>query len=157
MPATGCVCGKPILGLVTARDGDAPPHYFYELHESDTDLFADVLLAHESEFDESEFLEMVLEARKRVIDDYGEDSLIEAVAVDLSEHAGFLIIDDSQLRVAVNVSADDEGTFVADVDETGSMAGRGDDFRSMLVDVEPDDADWGVPDGTRVRDDRLDD
>jgi len=142
---------------VTARDGDAPPYYFYELHESDTDLFADVLLAHETEFDEAEFLEMVLEARKRVIDDFGEDSLIEAVAVELSEQAGFRIIDDSQLRVAINVSADDEGTFVADVDETSSIAGRSDDLRTMLVDVEPDDAAWGVADGTRVRDDRLDD
>ena len=115
----GHVSEKPILGPVTLRDGDAPPYYFYELHESDTDLFADVLLAHETEYDEAEFLELVLEARKRVIDDYGEDSLIEAVAAELAAQAGFLIIDDSQLRVAVNVSADEEGTFVADVDEIG--------------------------------------
>ena len=149
---------KPILGLVTARDGDAPPYYFYELHESDTDLFADVLLAHETEYDESEFLELVLEARKKVLDEFEADSLIEAVAVELSERAGFLIIDDSQLRVAVNVSSEDEGTFVSDVDETSGVGGsRRDDFRTMLVDVEPDDAAWGVPDGRRVRDDRLDD
>jgi hypothetical protein len=139
---------------VTSRDGDAPPYYFYELHESDTDLFADVLLAHETEYDEAEFLELVLEARKRVVDDYQADSLIEAVAGELAEQAGFLIIDDSQLRVAVNVSADDEGTFVADVDESGGTRG-GSDFRTLLVDVEPDDAVWGVPDGTRVKDDRL--
>ncbi len=71
------------------RDGDAPPYFFYELHESDTDLFADVLLAHETEFDETEFLEMVLEARKRVIDTYTQESLIEAVAVELSQQVGF--------------------------------------------------------------------
>ena len=147
---------KPILGLVTSRDGDAPLYYFYELHESDTDLFADVLLAHETEYDEAEFLELVLEARKTVIDSYEADSLIEAVAAELAERAGFLIIDDSQLRVAVNVSSDDEGTFVADVEATGGAAGR-DDYRTMLVDVEPDDAAWGVPDGTRVKDDRLSD
>jgi hypothetical protein len=147
---------KPILGHVTSRDGDAPPYYFYELHESDTDLFADVLLAHETEYDEAEFLELVLEARKKVIDHFEADSLIEAVAAELAERAGFLIIDDSQLRVAVNVSADDEATFVADVDQTGS-AGRGHDFRTLLVDVEPDDAAWGVPDGSRVKDDRLSD
>ncbi len=50
---------------------------------------------------------------------------------------------------------------MADVDEVGyagSSGGRGrDDFRTMLVDVEPDDAAWGVPDGTRVKDDRLSD
>ena len=147
---------KPILGDVTTRDGDAPLYYFYELHESDTDLFADVLLAHETEYDESEFLELVLEARKTVIDSFEADSLIEAVAAELSEKAGFLIIDDTQLRVAVNVSSDDDGTFVADVVATGT-AGRRDDFRTMLVDVEPDDAAWGLPDGTRVKDDRLGD
>lgn len=139
------------------RDGDAPPFYFYELHESDTDLFADVLLAHTTEYDESEFLELVLEARAKVLDQYEADSLIEAVAAELAERAGFLIIDDSQLRVAVNVSAEEDGTFVADVEETARVGGGGRDFRTMLVDVEPDDAVWGVPDGTRVKDDRLDD
>ena len=148
---------KPILGLVTSRDGDAPPYFFYELHESDTDLFADVLLAHQTEYDEGEFLEMVLEARKKVLDEYEADSLIEAVAAELAEQAGFLIIDDSQLRVAVNVSSEEDGTFVADVDETARVGGGGNDLRTMLVDVEPDDAVWGVPDGTRVKDDRLDD
>ncbi len=142
---------------MSARDGDAPPYFFYELHESDTDLFADVLLAHETEFDDAQFLELVLESRARVIEDFAADSLIEAVAEDLAEHAGFFIIDDSQLRVAVNVSSDEDGTFVADVDETGSTGGRGEDLRTLLVDVEPDDADWGVTDGTRVRDDRYSD
>ena len=142
---------------MTTRDGVAPLNYFYELHESDTDLFADVMLAHATEYDEAEFLELVLEARKKVIDGYGEDSLIEAVAAELAQQAGFLIIDDSQLRVAINVSADEDGTFVADVDEGGRVGGGGDDFQTMLVDVEPDDADWGLPDGTRVKDDRLDD
>jgi hypothetical protein len=143
---------------MTARDGDAPPYYFYELHESDTDLFADVLLAHATEYDEAEFLDLVLEAREKVIDEYETDSLIEAVAAELSARAGFLIVDDSQLRVAVNVSSEEDGTFVADVDETSRVgAGSRNDFRTMLVDVEPDDAVWGVPDGTRVKDDRLDD
>ena len=143
---------------MTARDGDAPPYYFYELHESDTDLFADVLLAHVTEYDEAEFLDLVLEAREKVMDRYETDSLIEAVAAELSTRAGFLIVDDSQLRVAVNVSAEEDATFVADVDETARVGGGGrNDFRTMLVDVEPDDAAWGVPDGTRVKDDRLDD
>jgi hypothetical protein len=149
------VTEKPILGYVTTPDGDALPFFFYELHESDSDLFADVLLAHETEFDETEFLELVIEARERVIDDFGEESLIEAVAVDLAERSGFVVIDDSQLRVAVNVSADEDGTFVSDVEETGRIDGPGHDLRTLLVDVEPDDADWGVADGTRVRDDRL--
>jgi hypothetical protein len=124
------------------RDGDAPL-FFYELHESDTDLFADVLLAHETEYDENEFLELVLDSRTRVMESYTQDSLIEGIAADLAERGGFLVIDDSQLRVAVNVSSETDGTFVADVDETKRASGGDDEFRSMLVDVEPDDAAWG--------------
>jgi hypothetical protein len=133
---------------VALRDGDVPL-FFYELHESDSDLFADVLLAHETEYDEAEFLELVLESRARVIDGFREDSLIEAVAADLVERAGFLVIDDAQLRVAVNVSSAEDGTFVADMQapSRGGSAAR-EDFRTLLVDVEPDDAVWG--------DDRLD-
>ena len=124
------------------RDGDVPL-YFYELHESDSDIFDDVLLAHETEYDESEFLEMVLEARARVISGFTEDTLIEAVANDLATRSGFLVIDDAQLRVAVNVSADEDGTFVAELDEAARERGRGEGFRTLLVDVDPEDSLWG--------------
>lgn len=124
------------------RDGDVPL-FFYELHESDSELFANVLLAHEVEYDEAEFLELVLESRQRVIEGFREDSLIEAIAADLAERSAFLIIDDSQLRVAVNVSAMDDGTFVADIEQTSSRGPEAPDFRTLLVDVEPDDAVWG--------------
>lgn len=126
---------------MSLRDGGAPL-FFYELHESDTDLFADILLAHETEFDEAEFLELVLESRARVIDGFREDSLIEAIAADLTERSGFLIIDDSQLRVAVNVSADEDGTFVSDIDTTSRGGAGAEDFRTLLVDVDPEDALW---------------
>ena len=142
---------------MTTRDGDVPISYFYELHESDGDLFADVLLAHDTEYDETEFLELVLEARKRVIDSYRHDSLIEAIAADLAERSGFVVIDDLQLRVAVNVSVEDDRTFVAELDQMGRVGSGSSDFRTLLIDVEPDDAAWGVSDGTRVRDDRFDD
>jgi len=127
---------------VALRDGDAPL-FFYELHESDTDLFADILLAHDTEYDEAEFLELVLEARARVIEQFREDSLIEAIASDLAARGGFIVIDDSQLRVAVNVSAQDDGTFVSDLDVRGSVGKAAQDYRTLLVDVEPDDAAWG--------------
>ena len=146
-PGAEHVRRKPILA----------PFYFYELHESDTDLFADVLLAHQTEFDESEFLELVMESRGRLLDDYKEDSLIEAIAADLARRSGFLVVDDSQLRVAINVSSEEGGTFVSDVQQAAGVAGGGQDFRTLLVDVEPDDAAWGVEDGTRVKDDRLSD
>ena len=124
------------------RDGDAPL-FFYELHESDTDLFADVLLAHETEYDEAEFLELVLEARTRVLDSFTEDSLVEAVGADLAARAGFLVIDDTQLRVAVNVSAQDEGTFVSDLQVTSKASSSAPDYRTLLVDVDPEDSLWG--------------
>ncbi|CAN5795663.1 hypothetical protein BH23CHL8_BH23CHL8_13740 [soil metagenome] len=124
------------------RDGDVPL-YFYELHESDSDIFDQVLLAHDTEYDEAEFLEFVLEARARVIGDFTQDTLILAVADDLSTRAGFLVIDDAQLRVAVNVSADDDGTFVAELDETARARGGGAEFRTVLVDIDPEDSLWG--------------
>ena len=124
------------------RDGDAPL-FFYELHESDTDLFADVLLAHETEYDEAEFLELVLEARTRVLDSFTEDSLVEAVGADLAARAGFLVIDDTQLRVAVNVSAQDDGTFVSDLQVTSKASSSAPDYRTLLVDVDPEDSLWG--------------
>jgi len=136
------VPGKPILTPVAVRDGDVPL-FFYELHESDSDLFADILLAHETEFDEAEFLELVLESRARVIGSFREDSLIEAIAADLAERAGFTVIDDSQLRVAVNVSSQEDGTFVSDIEAASRASAAAEDFRTLLVDVEPDDAVWG--------------
>jgi hypothetical protein len=133
---------KPILGRVALRDGDVPL-FFYELHESDTDLFAEVLLAHETEYDEAEFLELVLESRSRVLESFTEDSLVEAVAADLAARAGFLVLDDSQLRVAVNVSAQDEGTFVSELQVTSAAAASRTDYRTLLVDVDPEDSLWG--------------
>ena len=87
-------------------------------------------------------------SRARVIDGFREDSLIEAIAADLAEKSGFLIIDDTQLRVAVNVSAMDDGTFVSDITVASRGGSDATDYRTLLVDVEPDDAVWG--------DDRLD-
>ena len=124
------------------RDGDVPL-YFYELHESDSDIFDQVVLAHDTEYDEAEFLELVLEARARVIADFTQETLILAVADDLSTRAGFLVIDDAQLRVAVNVSAEDDGTFVAELDETARARGGGAEFRTVLVDIDPEDSLWG--------------
>ena len=119
------------------------PLYFYELHESDSDIFDQVLLAHETEYDEAEFLELVLEARARVLSDFTQDTLILAIAEDLVTRAGFLVIDDAQLRVAVNVSADEDGTFVAELDASGGGRGGGTEFRTVLVDVDPEDSLWG--------------
>jgi hypothetical protein len=129
--------------MMSVRDGD--PIYFYELHEGDDELYTDVLLVHDAEYDEDEFLELVLEARARVMERFEQDSLVEAVAADLAEHHGFLVVDDNQLRAAVNVSATEDETRIA---ETGAGPGVAEaeeaegDFRSLLVDLDREDARW---------------
>jgi hypothetical protein len=119
--------------------------YFYELHEGDDELFTDVLLSHDSEFDEEEFLGMVLEARGAVLDRFEEDTLSEAIAAELARHHGFLVVDERQLRVAVSVSAEEGETAVVAVEEMRAQRPPDDDegFRSLLVDLEPEDRRWG--------------
>ena len=118
--------------------------YYYELHESDDELFSEALLAHDSEYDEQEFLELVLEARGAVLETFEEESLIEAVANELARQHGFVHIDDRQLRAAVRVSANEGETEVTAISELGATETEDaeDEFRSLLVDVEPEDAPW---------------
>src|SRR5205823_5670157 len=105
------------------------------------EMFSETLLAHDAEYDEHEFLELVVEARDAVISRFEEDSLIEAVAHELARRHGFVHIDDSQLRAAVRVSATDGETELTAISELGASEVEADDeFRTMLVDVEPDDA-----------------
>jgi hypothetical protein len=117
--------------------------YFYELHESDDDLYSEVLLAHDSEYDEQELLELVLEARQEVLDSFEEESLIEAVANQLERKHGFVHIDDRQLRAAINVSAQEGETAITPVEERGPrLPKEEEDFRTLLVDVEPEEQRW---------------
>jgi hypothetical protein len=123
------------------RDGD--PVWFYELHEGDDDLYADVLLAHDVEYDEQELLDLVLEARTAVLETYTEDTLSEAIANELARRHGFLVVDDSQLRAAVTVSAREGETAVAPVDEVAGAGTGGEEYRSLLVDIDKEDRRWG--------------
>lgn len=121
--------------------------YFYELHEGDDEVFSDVLLAHDAEYDEQEFLELVLEARTAVVDKYEEDTLSEAIGHELEKRHGFLLIDDSQLRASVSVSASEDETVmvpVTAISSPGMKMAEEDDFRSLVLDVEPDDSVWGT-------------
>ena len=117
--------------------------YFYELHESDSDRLSDALLVHETEFDAEQFLELVLEARGRVIDRFEEDTLLEAVAHDLERHHGFVFVDDARLTAAANVSREEGDTVAAEVgaaeDDDEDRADDGDaPFRTVLVDLDRD-------------------
>jgi len=113
--------------------------YFYELHESDDELFANVLLAHDAEYDEQEFLVIVLEAQEAIGKSFEEDSLIEGIATELERRHGFVHID-ANLRASVRVSAEEGETTITPVDERQALAPtEEDDFRTMLVEVEPED------------------
>lgn len=123
---------------------DEEPIYFYELHENDDELYSDVLLANVAEYDEDEFLTLVLEARERVTGTFDEDTLSEAIARELGRRHGFIVIDDNQLRAAISVSANEGETRVATVEERGAAGGEAEDeFRSLLVDVDREDRRWG--------------
>ena len=121
--------------------------YFYELHESEGDLFTDVLLVHDAEYDEESFLEIVLEARAAVVDSFEQDTLVEAVATELERRHGFTFVHDARLTASVDVSQDEGVTSLAeltdgdddedaydDLDDDGSGPDVG--FRSLVVDLD---------------------
>lgn len=112
--------------------------HFYELSEADDEIFANVLLAHDAEYDEQEFLELVLEAREAIGSSFEEDSMIEAIAAQLERKQGFVQIE-ANLRAAVRVSAEEGETAITPVDERAAVMAEEDDFRSMLIEVEPED------------------
>ena len=113
--------------------------YFYELSESDDEIFANLLLAHDAEYDEQEFLELVLEARGEVLGSFEEDSLIEAIAAELERKHGFVHVEAS-LRAAVRVSGEEGETAAVPVDErAAAVPTEEDNFRTMLVEVDKAD------------------
>jgi hypothetical protein len=112
--------------------------YFYELSESDDEILANLLLAHESEYDENEFLDIVIEARDAVIKAFEQDSLIEAIAAELEKRHGFVLVD-ANLRAAVRVSTEEGETVITAVDERAVLQDEPDDFRTMLIETESED------------------
>jgi len=114
--------------------------YFYELHEGDDDLYSDVLLAHDDEIAPEEFFDLVQAIRRRVADDIGEDTLIEAIAVELERGHGFVYVSDERLTAAVNVSADeDENYLIATSDDELEAVGSGADYRAVFAEYLDDD------------------
>ena len=126
--------------------------YFYELHEGETDLFTDALLVHDVEFDDEQFLELVMEARAAVLESFREDTLVEAVANELERRHGFTFVNDDRLQVSVNVSGHEGETAVtgleverrnarsgADEEEDDDELALDSDFRSLVVDLDRND------------------
>ena len=90
--------------------------FFYELHEGDNEVFSDVLVVSESEWEPDEFFELVQTIRRRIQDGYIHDTLSEAIAVELERDHGFIHVSDDRLVASVNISTDDEQNFLADLE-----------------------------------------
>ena len=106
--------------------------HFYELHEGDNDVFADLLLAREDEMEPEEFFELVQSIRRRVLEGYEQDTLVEAIADELERDYGFITISDDRLTAAVNVSRDEDENFLADLDAPEENM----DYASILADLQ---------------------
>ncbi|MCJ7711669.1 MAG: hypothetical protein MUQ32_12665 [Chloroflexi bacterium] len=109
--------------------------HFYELHEGDNDIFADLLLAREEEMDAEDFFDLVQSIRRRVQDTHVSNTLVEAIAEELERDYEFVAISDDRLTAAVNVSKEDEENFLADLDTEE----EGVDYATILADLEPGD------------------
>jgi hypothetical protein len=86
--------------------------FFYELREGDNDVFAEVTVVSESEWEPEEFFELVQSIRRRIQDTFAHDTLSEAIAVELEREHGFINVNDDSLIASVNVSTDDEENFL---------------------------------------------
>jgi hypothetical protein len=113
--------------------------FFYELHEGDDEIYSDVLLVRDTEMEPEEFFELVQSIRRRVQETYEDDTLIEAIAVELERDHGFMFVSDERLAAAVNVSSEESENFLAEVgSDDEEDADRENDFRSILAEFEPD-------------------
>ncbi len=123
--------------------------YFYELHEGDDDLFADLLLARETEMEPDVFFDIVQTIRHRIQDSFEHDTLVQAIAEELERDFDFIAITDDRLHAAVNVSKNEKDNFLAELDEDDEEddedddAGDDDDadptagdLRSLYVDLD---------------------
>lgn len=125
--------------------------FFYELHEGDDEVYSDVLVASDSEWEPDEFFELVQRVRRQVQDTYEHDTLVEAIAVELERDHGFVYVSDDRLAASVNVSAQEDGNFLAELevdrdddeddddDDDGDDSSTG-DYRTLLADLDIDRA-----------------
>ena len=110
--------------------------FFYELHEGDDEIYSDVLLTRDSEMAPEEFFDLVQTIRRRIQETYQDDTLIEAIAVELERDHGFVFISDDRLAAAVNVSTVDSENFLADLDPEDEA--RDADYRAIVADFDPE-------------------
>ena len=127
--------------------------FFYELHEGDDEVYSDVILYSDSEWEPDEFFDLVQSVRRRVQDTFTQDTLIEAIATVLEREHGFLFVSDDRLTAAVNVSPREDDNFLAELesdhdedddddDDRDENGTNGTDFVTIYADL---DADSGRP------------
>ena len=101
--------------------------FFYELHEGDNEVFSDVLVVSESEWEPDEFFELVQSIRRRIQDSYIHDTLSESIAVELERDHGFIHVTDDRIVAAVNISTDDAENYLAELEVDIADAEEDDD------------------------------
>jgi hypothetical protein len=118
--------------------------YFYELHEGDDELYSDVLLAREEELPAEDFFDLVQSVRRQIQASHDQDTLIEAIAVELQRDHGFIYISDERLSAAVNVSPADEENFIIATDgELEERGLEGADYRAVFAEYADEDGGQG--------------
>jgi hypothetical protein len=124
--------------------------FFYELHEGDNEVYSDVLVVSESEWEPDEFFELVQTIRRRIQGIYIQDTLSEAIAVELERDHGFIHVSDDSLVASVNVSTEESDNFLAqlevelaDADDDDDDDDEDDDeddevdYKAVIVDLDP--------------------
>jgi hypothetical protein len=120
--------------------------FFYELHEGDNEVYSDVLVVSESEWEPDEFFELVQTIRRRIGDTFIHDTLSEAIAVELERDHGFVYVSDDRLAASVNVSTEESENFLAELEVDRADADDDDDddddddevdYRAIIADLDP--------------------
>ncbi len=93
--------------------------FFYEIHEADDEVALGLTLAHEERIAPHDFLAMVEEARGRIIESYEEESLVEAIALELERSHGFYPALDHRLQAAVRASTEEGETALIEIATDG--------------------------------------
>ena len=124
--------------------------FFYELHEGDNEVFADVIVVSESEWEPDEFFELVQSIRRRIQDTFIHDTLSEAIAVELEREHGFVYVSDDSLVASVNISTDESENFLVrtaveladaddddDDDDDDEEEDEAVDYKAVIVELDP--------------------
>lgn len=122
--------------------------FFYELHEGNDEVYSDVIVVSESEWEPQEFFDLVQRIRRDVQDTFEHDTLIEAIAAVLERDYGFINVSDDRLTAAVNVSSHEADNFLADLEADLDDADEDDDddeddesqgdYQTILADLDFD-------------------